>query len=302
MGESRKRVRRIVRAREAFRTALTAWPLAFTCSLLDFNLDSIETASDVLSDFAHVRQYTSGELELLLHAPSLANLFSFPQPSVLSIFSSASSHPTLLASRLRASTAFPSDSFISLVRDATDEEEQVLVWHGTEGSARDMKGKGKEVERGNLRSRVLHLQAPDIKSTSIRLGAPTRGAEGLGVSLPFLHLAVKDLGHLFFFDVCVRDERGQLAMIRASTWQVSAPNSSLFRSPTDPFPCTDYTQSLPENRQSPSHAPPATTLPSTISSPAHALDDRDPPSSPAPLLFSQPRRTPSRRLLLSSVD
>lgn len=140
------------------------------------------------------------------------------------------------------------------MQDATDEEQLLLGGDGL----RTMKGKGKEVERGNVRSRVLHMQAPDVKTTSIRWGALSCGEEGLGISLPFLHLAVKDLGQLFYFDVGVLDERGQLLLIRISTWQVSrAPFSFVSTSSTH----SSVPQSSPKVYAATEHHPSLLHLP-----------------------------------------
>ncbi|KAL8280387.1 hypothetical protein RQP46_007304 [Phenoliferia psychrophenolica] len=111
------------------------------------------------------------------------------QPYVLSLLSSTASDPLLLATSA-SSSAFPTDAFITLLSDATDTDP-------TLPPSSNLKGKGVEVPRGNLRSRVLHLQAPDIRSTW-----------------------VKDLAQAFFLEVGVRDERGARAVLRASTFQV----------------------------------------------------------------------------------
>lgn len=156
-----------------------------------------------------------------------------------------------------------------------------------------MKGKGKEVERGNIRSRVLHLQAPDVKTTSIRWGALTRGDEGLGISLPFVHLAVKDLGQLFYFDLGVLDERGQLLMIRASTWQVR-------RARSRPFSLRQLTMHLRRARQKSIHRLMPTLhfftcLFSSLRPPL--ISSRRGRPSPSPFLSSSPPAQASVNLL-----
>lgn len=160
-----------------------------------------------------------------IRAKSRADFPFAEQPAVASLFSSTSSHPLLLSSAVTASKSLTDDSFISLVQDADDSDEQVVCWHGSSASSRVMKGKGKQVDRGNIRSRVLHLQSPDVRSTSVRFGSADTSAQGskaLGLSLPFLHLAIKDLEQAWYFDVGVMDSKGRTAVIRVSTFQVRA--------------------------------------------------------------------------------
>ncbi|KAK4704065.1 hypothetical protein P7C70_g2150, partial [Phenoliferia sp. Uapishka_3] len=135
------------------------------------------------------------------------------QPSVLSLFSSTSSSPLLLASTSSASPPL-ADSFIALLDDATDANFTLISGPATSSST--LKGKGTTVPRGNLRSRILHLEAPDPRSTHVQWGS---GSKPLGITLPLLVLQLKDLGQAFFFEVGVRDERGNRAVIRASTFQ-----------------------------------------------------------------------------------
>jgi hypothetical protein len=118
--------------------------------------------------------------------------------------------------------------------DSNDDDEQVLAWHGQPGSSREMKGKGKELDRGNLRSKVLHLQSPDIKSTFIRLGERGKGSKSLGLTQPFLHMAIKSLDQYFYFEIGVVDTRGQPALIRVSTFQVSKQGRPPFSSSDTP--------------------------------------------------------------------
>lgn len=68
----------------------------------------------------------------------------------------------------------------------------------------------------------MHLQGPDVKGTSVRWGALAGRKEdkALGITLPYVHFAVKDLGQMFYVDVGVLDDRGQLAVVRVSTFQV----------------------------------------------------------------------------------
>ena len=72
---------------------------------------------------------------------------------------------------------------------------------------------------------MLHLQDPDCRTTSVRWGSLVRqdgkGTEGaLGIELQYLHLQVKNLGQNFFLDVAVIDDRGEVFVLRSSTFQV----------------------------------------------------------------------------------
>lgn len=75
-------------------------------------------------------------------------------------------------------------------------------------------------------SQVLHLQDPDCRTTSVRWGFLGRDAEAisrdaLGIELEYLHLQVKNLGHNFYFEVAIQDDRRQVFVVRCSTFQVS---------------------------------------------------------------------------------
>ena len=134
------------------------------------------------------------------------------QPSVLSLFSSTASDPLLLATHASTS-AFPADALVALLSDSTD----TCTSTPTAPPNLHLQGKGADVARGNLRSRVLHLQAPDILSTWVRWGS---SRSPLGIQLPVLVFQVKDLGLPFVLQVGVRDERGARAVLRTSTFQV----------------------------------------------------------------------------------
>ncbi|KAM0748596.1 hypothetical protein T439DRAFT_327861 [Meredithblackwellia eburnea MCA 4105] len=136
------------------------------------------------------------------------------QPSLLSIFSSTNSQPLLLASSIQSScSVFEVDSFVSLLDDSSDGEEVLIA--GTR--ARKLKGKGSELDRGNLDCKVLHIQSPDVKGTWVQWGK--REDDGLGIKLPLLVLQLKDLGQVFMLEVGVSDSRGQKVRIRGSTFQ-----------------------------------------------------------------------------------
>ncbi|GAA5897565.1 hypothetical protein JCM6882_003518 [Rhodosporidiobolus microsporus] len=158
------------------------------------------------------------------------------QSPVLSLFSSTSSHPTLLA-QLKVADSSPADSFISLLDDSTDAHEQLLAWGGS--SAADLASreaslaqqrKNQDVIAGadgrdaikELASRVLHLQAPDCRSTSVKWGSWEKGKwreQGLGIELPVVHFQIKDMGQTMYLDVGVLDDAGEVTVVRCSTWQ-----------------------------------------------------------------------------------
>lgn len=151
-----------------------------------------------------------------------SSLIFTAQPSIISLFSSTSSHPLLLATSIRS--GHTAESFVSLLKDCSSQEETLLSFNGqpTELEQRTralLQGE----ERQNTRSRVLHLQGPDIRKTSVRWGNWLDGrgkVEGLGIQLEYLHLQVKNLEQDFYFDVAVQDDRKEVFVFRCSTFQV----------------------------------------------------------------------------------
>ncbi|GAA5862047.1 hypothetical protein JCM1840_006919 [Sporobolomyces johnsonii] len=148
------------------------------------------------------------------------------QPSVISLFSSTASHPLLLASTA-TSQSLTSDSFVSLLADATDERETLVAWNGGPAELTPRRESLAAQKKGgrvgaHLRSQVLHLQDPDCRNTSVRWGTwrkERRGDEGLGIELGFVHVQLKNLGQMVFFDVGAMDDRGEVYLIRCSSWQ-----------------------------------------------------------------------------------
>lgn len=156
------------------------------------------------------------------------------QPPLVSLFSSTSSDPLLLATTVTAPNT--PESFISLLEDSTDGKETLVAWQpsGPQDLATRVASLAKQRQLPveptgsttlkNLRDRVLHLQAPDCRTTSVKWGSLHKGKwreDGLGVELPVLHLQLKDLHQTMFIDVAVVDDQGELHLVRASTWQVS---------------------------------------------------------------------------------
>lgn len=74
-----------------------------------------------------------------------------------------------------------------------------------------------------LRSRVLHLQDSDVRSTWWRIGGTAQSGKALGVEAEWVHLAVRRLGgRECYVEFGVRDRRGQTVVIRCSTFKVRA--------------------------------------------------------------------------------
>ncbi|GAA6056791.1 hypothetical protein JCM3770_002801 [Rhodotorula araucariae] len=152
------------------------------------------------------------------------------QPCTISLFSSTSSQPTLLATCVSATDA-DADSFVSLLDDATDSRETLLASNGStaaELSARVQSlarlRRGLPVGAKDLSDQVLHLQAPDCRTTSVRWGslsAVTWPEEGLGVELPALHFQLKHLEQTVYIDVAVVDQQDDVTIVRCSTFQTS---------------------------------------------------------------------------------
>ena len=85
------------------------------------------------------------------------------------------------------------------------------------------------MERGNLGCRVLHLQSPDCRGTYVAWGSEK---SGLGITAPFVHLQIKNLGQMMYFEIGIIDDKGKLALVRISTFQVRRHASrSIFTAP-----------------------------------------------------------------------
>ncbi|TNY18651.1 hypothetical protein DMC30DRAFT_402568 [Rhodotorula diobovata] len=151
------------------------------------------------------------------------------QPSTISLFSSTSSHPTLLA-RCTAAADSTADSFVCLLNDATDSHEEILA-SKSPSSATNPSSRAESLARlrrglpdhaKDLDGQVLHLQAPDCRTTSIRWGSlspETARQHGLGVELPAVHFQLKHLEQTMYLEVAVLDERGEVTVVRCSTFQ-----------------------------------------------------------------------------------
>lgn len=150
------------------------------------------------------------------------------QPSLISLFSSTSSNPTLLAHLEAAKDS--NESFISLLDDGTDERETLLAWNGSSQADLQARSASLVAQRDSagtalqhLRGQVLHLQAPDCRTTYIRFGSLDKGKckeDGLGVHLPVVHFQLKELGQEMYLDIAVVDDKDEMTVVRCSTWQV----------------------------------------------------------------------------------
>ncbi|KPV75556.1 uncharacterized protein RHOBADRAFT_53522 [Rhodotorula graminis WP1] len=124
------------------------------------------------------------------------------------------------------------DSFISLLRDASDDHETLVAWNGaadSELSAARVDSlrrlrRGLAAGTKDLDGQVMHLQAPDCRTTSVRWGSlsPRDWREdGLGVELPAVHFQLKHLEQTMYLEVAVVDERGEVMIVRCSTFQTA---------------------------------------------------------------------------------
>ncbi|GAA5898915.1 hypothetical protein JCM8208_005427 [Rhodotorula glutinis] len=150
------------------------------------------------------------------------------QPPLLSLFSSTSSHPTQLAECTAAGDAV-TDSFASLLQDASDDREKLLAWNGS--SAAELSARVdslRRLRRGlpagakDLEGQVLHLQASDCRTTCVRWGSLSARdwrEDALGVELPAVHFQLKNLEQTMYLEVAVVDERDEVTIVRCSTFQ-----------------------------------------------------------------------------------
>lgn len=137
------------------------------------------------------------------------------QPSPLSLFSSTGSNPDALFS-LHKDSALPEDSFIAYLNDSTstlpsEDRTHILI------SNDDDNGR-------HLDQTVLHIQSPTLPNTYIRC-PPQIGSRDvqnhLGITHPWIHLQVKNLGREWSLEVGVMDKAGTPGIVRLSTFQVS---------------------------------------------------------------------------------
>ena len=135
------------------------------------------------------------------------------QPALISLFSSTGSHPLQLFST-HVDESLPEDSLICLLDDTTSEPKPpspaVLITSSIQ----------EDVEDRTLCQTVLHIQSPAIQKTYIRSPPATAYVRSLDITLPWIHLQVRNLGREWAFEVGVIDQLGRHGVIRSSTFQV----------------------------------------------------------------------------------
>jgi hypothetical protein len=125
------------------------------------------------------------------------------------LFSSTSSEPLSLFST-STDPGLPNDSFIHLLDDNTS----LPIPHPAHIPISD------DSPGRNLDQTVLHIQSPTLRTTYLRCPPAANGS--LGITHPWIHLQVKNLGREFSFELGVIDRAGRgEGIIRFSTFQVS---------------------------------------------------------------------------------
>ncbi|KAI5122634.1 hypothetical protein M0805_008720 [Coniferiporia weirii] len=153
------------------------------------------------------------------------------QPGLISLFSSTGSAPLQLFSQhVDPAPALRSDSLIHLLDDATSTPPPpapglLIIPPPLSLDTEDDAGEdGGEGAGRTLCQTVLHIQSPTIRTTFIRCppaGTPGAAAE-LGLTLPWMHMQVRNLGREWVFEVGVADGAGTRGVIRCSTFQKEA--------------------------------------------------------------------------------
>ncbi|THG98746.1 hypothetical protein EW145_g7373 [Phellinidium pouzarii] len=190
------------------------------------------------------------------HVAMFANIV---QPSIVSLFSSTSSHALQLFSQhVDPSPALKSDSLIHFLDDATSlpappapgslirPANSLDPRNDLDGSDDEDENTNEEASEGRkLCQTVLHIQSPTIRTTYIccppslsssadstlasssalqhswtpDTPAPRSVDLELGLTLPWMHLQVRNLGREWAFEVGVADRAGTKGIIRCSTFQ-----------------------------------------------------------------------------------
>lgn len=143
---------------------------------------------------------------------SRSNMFSSViQPPVLSLFSSSATYPLERPFfDVKTDLDLRDDSIVCLLDDKTSEPKPpspaaLLVPHA---------------DFSAVIHRTLHIQSPTIRKTYLRCPSSTFD-RGLGITLPWLHLQVRNLEREWSFEVGLVDRRGREGRVRWSTFQVS---------------------------------------------------------------------------------
>ena len=156
-------------------------------------------------------------------------------PPLISLFSSTSSLPLQLFSQ-HTDLSLKEDSLIHLLNDSTSlpslaggvliEAPAIMsTEEEREDIRKDAERSGEEKREGKtLCQTVLHIQSPTLRTTFIRcppLHTRSSAAGELGITLPWIHLQVRNLGREWSFEVGITDREGKKGVIRCSTFQVS---------------------------------------------------------------------------------
>lgn len=162
------------------------------------------------------------------------------QPSPLVVFSSIPISCPFDQISLSIDAELASDSCVGLIHDSTNQvyeqsNRPIIYYHPSyqpPPAINSSEGRNNLLGTNDpccpIRSVVLHIQSPNCKKTFVRL-PPFRKPNhqhlphpALGITLPFLHLQIKPLDHTFLIEIGVRDEAGDLIVIRCSTFQTEA--------------------------------------------------------------------------------
>ena len=125
------------------------------------------------------------------------------QPATVSLFSSTGSEPLQLFV-VCTDPGLQSDSFLHFLHDRTSTPPPL--------APAKLLGEGSPTPYALLDQTVLHIQGPAVRSTYIE-------STNLGLTHPWMHLQVRDLGKPWAFEVGVADQRGRKGIIRISRFQ-----------------------------------------------------------------------------------
>ncbi|KAK7044836.1 cilia-and flagella-associated protein 20 [Favolaschia claudopus] len=161
------------------------------------------------------------------------------QPEIVSIFSSTGSNPLGLFGT-SCDSALPSDSFIHLLIDKTSlpvppaPAVPISPPIGEDSDASEESGSSGL----GLSQRVLHIQSPTLRTTYIRCPPydvmhSEHASFPLGLTHPWVHIQVRDLGREWSFEIGLVDRSGHVGIVRLSTFQ-KEPRLNLSTKPSSP--------------------------------------------------------------------
>lgn len=137
------------------------------------------------------------------------------QPPIVSLFSSTNSEPLALCS-VQTDPDLAADSFVHLLHDSSSlpapNSPAVLISPFSLNEAGEV---------GHcLDQNVLHIQSPTLRTTHLTC-PPSPHVNDLGLSHPWLHIQLRDLGKECSLEFGIVDRAGRWGVIRLSTFQVS---------------------------------------------------------------------------------